>query len=189
MSAQERLAWLLETVSQPTNILVTQAVLRSALPREAYALVLYTFAMAAKPADDSIQAVAEAKEMEGVFNALSSSEGITLSPPDRQEAIDQLAINGQWPDSVRDAVKALGVTTGPRWQVDNLYQSEPTLEQVKTDMHAEAVAEEARKRQLAIQLRRRQWDEIAASIRSSIEIETISTLKQIIDAVEQGWSE
>jgi hypothetical protein len=46
--------------------------------------------------------------------------------------IDQLAVAGSWPDSVRDGVKALGRVTQPRWQIEG-YADEPTLEQIQAE--------------------------------------------------------
>lgn len=132
MTPQERLDYLLTDVWVPTNAVISLAVIRAALPQQAYGLVLVTLANAKKPQADTPEAIAAATEMEGVFIALNGP-GISLSSPDRQAVIDQLAAAGQWPDAVRDAIKALGGVWRPRWQAEG-YQSEPTLEQISKEL-------------------------------------------------------
>jgi len=178
MTPQERLDWLLETVEKPNTQTVIVATVLEALGLDNARIAL-----------GSLQQVGQVDPIVGAAYQALATVGITLHQPDRQAMVAAIGQAAQWPSELTTAVQALGKTTGPRWQVDNLYEVEPTLEQVEAEMHAEVVAEQARQRQLAIQLRRRQWDEIATSIRAAIEIETISTLEQIIDAVEQGWSE
>jgi hypothetical protein len=135
VTPQERLDYLLADVWVPTNAVVTLAVIRDALPQQAYGLVLVTLANAKKPQADTPEAIAAATEMEGVFIALNGA-GISLSSPDRQAVIDQLATAGQWPDAVRDAVKALGGVIRKRWQVEG-YEAEPTLQSIQAEIDAE----------------------------------------------------
>jgi hypothetical protein len=62
---------------------------------------------------------------------------MSLSGADRQGLIDQLAIAGEWPDSVRDAVKALGGVWRARWQLEG-YESKPTLDSVTKQLLIDA---------------------------------------------------
>jgi hypothetical protein len=82
------------------------------------------------------------------YQALSTV-GMSLSGADRQGLIDQLAIAGEWPDAVRDAVKALGGAWKPRWQKDGL-QAEPTLESVQKQMLIDATRTAVNSRTTAI---------------------------------------
>ncbi len=129
MNAETRLAELLETVWVPTNKAITLSEIRGALTVEAYALVRLTLEAAMVPADDSIEAKLIAAEMTDAIGAMRTV-GLSLSSPDRQAVVDLLAFRGQWPDAMRDAVKALGGTHKPRWQVEG-YATEPTLEDVQ----------------------------------------------------------
>lgn len=134
MTPQERLDYLLETVETPTNTLVTIGMIRNSigLTAEQYGQVLATFAMAKVPASNDFADVAKAAEMESSFIAMSGT-GLSLSSATRQATIDQLAIAGQWPDEVRDAVKGLGVKRQKRWQTLEEYTEEPTLESVSRE--------------------------------------------------------
>ena len=68
-----------------------------------------------------------------------STNGLSLSTPDRQAVIDALATAGSWPDAVRDAVKALGGVWRPRWQIEG-YAIAPTLESVQAELDRDATA-------------------------------------------------
>jgi hypothetical protein len=131
MTAQERLAYLLESVWVPTNRQVLFADITGAVGLEATALVVGTMkaASAANPLMDTIIIA-------------MSTVGLSLSSPERQGVIDSLAIAGEWPDAVRDAVKALGGVDRPRWQVEG-YESEPTIEQVQTELTKQQLADAA----------------------------------------------
>jgi hypothetical protein len=131
MNAQERLAYLLESVWVPTNRQVLFADITGAVGLEATALVVGTMkaASAANPLMDTIIIA-------------MSTVGLSLSSPERQGVIDSLAIAGEWPDAVRDAVKALGGVDRPRWQVEG-YESEPTIEQVQTELTKQQLADAA----------------------------------------------
>jgi hypothetical protein len=122
MNAQERLAYLLESVWVPTNRQVLFADITATVGLEATALVVGTMkaASAANPLMDTIIIA-------------MSTVGLSLSSPERQGVIDSLAIAGEWPDAVRDAVKALGGINRPRWQSEG-YSSEPTLEQITIEL-------------------------------------------------------
>jgi hypothetical protein len=148
MNAEQRLAYLLESVFVPTNALVTIGMIRNALPTETYGLVLATFAGAKIPASNSFADIAKAAEMESSFIAMSGS-GLGLSTPDRQAVIDQLAAAGEWPNAVRDAVKVLGGVSRPRWQIEG-YQSAPTLESVQKQMLIDATRTAVNSRTTAI---------------------------------------
>jgi hypothetical protein len=90
--------------------------------------------------------------MQGIdlHDALSAmlSRGISLSSPDRQATIDLLAAFGQWPDSVRDAVKAVGGVWAGRWSLEG-FDAEPTLTQVKARKAEEAEVVHRQKAKLA----------------------------------------
>ena len=140
MTPQERLDYLLESVFVPTNRLVTISDLESTLDDFGFALVRLTLDTASQPqiVDGMSQveiliARATAKKIEDAVEAMRSTDGLSLSTPARQAVIDQLAIAGEWPDTVRDTVKALGGVWQPRWQWEG-YASEPTLTQVTNQM-------------------------------------------------------
>jgi len=127
MNAEERLAYLLESVWVPTNATITVAEIVNAVGSlDAARLVVGT--LQAGASQDPILAAS--------YQALSTV-GMSLSGADRQGLIDQLAIAGEWPDSVRDAVKALGGTWRARWQIDGL-ENEPTLNSVTKQLLIDA---------------------------------------------------
>jgi hypothetical protein len=131
MNAEQRLAYLLESVWVPTNATVTVAEIVSAVGLDAGRLVVGTIQAGA--AQDPILASS--------YQALSTV-GMSLSGVDRQGLIDQLAIAGQWPDAVRDAVKALGGVSRPRWQIEG-YAAEPTLESVSLELQKQQLSDAA----------------------------------------------
>ena len=128
MNAEERLAYLLESVWVPTNATITVAEIVAAVGMDAGRLVVGTIQAAAS--QDPILAAS--------YQALSTV-GMSLSGADRQGLIDQLAIAGQWPDVVRDAVKALGGVWRPRWQIKG-YALQPTIESVQAEIDRDAAA-------------------------------------------------
>jgi hypothetical protein len=172
MTPQERLDHLLTDVWVPTNEVITLAVIREALPTQDYGLVLVTLANAKKPQADTPEAIAAATEMEGVFIALNGA-GISLSSPDRQTAIDQLASAGSWPDTVRDAVKALGGVYRKQWQREGM-SFEPTLESAQAIIDAEELQE------LRDDLRRR-FDAILNQIGTSEQSDAVAALRAMAD--------
>lgn len=119
-TAQEILDYLNESVWVPNNQAVTVAVITAAVGLEAGALVVGTID-AASGSNPLLKAS---------FTALSTT-GMQLSSPDRQGLIDSLAVAGSWPNSVRDAVKALGGIYQPRWQQ---YGDQPTLESITAEI-------------------------------------------------------
>jgi hypothetical protein len=122
MTPEQRLAYLLETVFVPTNQQVLFADVTNAVGLEAGALVVGTIkaASAANPL------------LETVLIAMSTV-GLGLGTTERRAMVDSLAVTGEWPDAVRDAVKALGGVNQARWQVEG-YETEPTLLQVTTEL-------------------------------------------------------
>jgi hypothetical protein len=127
MNAEERLAYLLESVWVPTNATITVAEIVNAVGSlDAARLVVGT--LQAGASQDPILAAS--------YQALSTV-GMTLSGQDRQGLIDQLAIAGEWSDAVRDAVKALGGTWRARWQIEG-YESKPTLDSVTKQLIIDA---------------------------------------------------
>ena len=122
MNAQQRLDYLLETVTTNTNRQIIVADIIAAVGLEASGLVLGTLQAAA--ASNPILAAA--------YQALVTV-GISLSDDLRQGMIDQLAVAGSWPNIVRDSVKALGRVIQPRWVVEG-YDEEPTLEQIQAEI-------------------------------------------------------
>lgn len=129
MNAQERLDYLLATEFVPTNRQVLFADITAVVGLEATALVVGT--MKAASASNPL--------MDTIIIAMSTN-GLSLSSPERRAVIDQLAAAGSWPDSVRDAVKALGGVDRPRWQSEG-YESEPTLEQIQAEIEQAALRE------------------------------------------------
>lgn len=129
MNAQERLNYLLETIVTPTNTGVTLAMIEDTVGHAAWPLVRLTLQSATVPASDSQVDQLIAVQMGDALAALRSATGLLLSPQIRQDMIDLLASRGSWPDSVRDAIKALGVSRQARWQQEG-YETEPKLELV-----------------------------------------------------------
>ena len=129
MTPQERLDYLLETQFVPTNKQVLFADITSLVGLEATALVVGT--MKAASASNPL--------MDTIIIAMSTN-GLSLSSPERRAVIDQLALAGKWPDWVRDSVKALGGVDRPRWQSEG-YESEPTLEQIEAELAEAALRE------------------------------------------------
>jgi hypothetical protein len=131
MTPQERLDYLLADVWQPTNATITVADVVAAVGMDAGRLVVGTIRAAAE--QDPILAAS--------YQALSTV-GMSLSGADRQELIDQLAAAGQWPDAVRDAVKALGGVTRKQWQVEGM-AAEPTLQSITLELTKQQLADQA----------------------------------------------
>ena len=146
MTAQERLDFLLEPVTTNTNRQIIVADIMTAVGVDAGRLVLGTL-KAASEADPILAAA---------YQALVTV-GISLSDDLRQGMIDQLAVAGQWPNSVRDAVKALGRVTQPRWATQG-YQSQPTLQQIQTELDKDRLRTEAAQRYNAFVEAVDSWD-------------------------------
>jgi hypothetical protein len=156
MNTQERLDYLLESEWVATNKSVLFADITEVIGLEATALVVGTIkaASAANPL------------METILIAMSTV-GLSLSTQERQSVIDSLAVAGQWPDSVRDAVKALGGVDRPRW-VTAGYKIEPTLEIVQAEIDRDAITA---------------WLEAKLSVvREGLHNLTITTQQQVRDA-------
>lgn len=99
--------------------------------------------------------------------------GISLSDDLRQGMIDQLAVAGKWPNSVRDAVKALGRVTKPRWQTEG-YAHEPTLEQIQAEI--DTVQQSALKSAKIA---------VVQSLLDTIDHDT--TIEQLVDLMNPNW--
>jgi hypothetical protein len=123
MTAQERLDFLLGSVTTNTNRQVIVADIINSVGVEASGLVLGT--LQAASASNPLLAAA--------YQALVTV-GISFSDDLRQGMIDQLAVAGSWPDSVKNSVKALGRIAQPRWQIEG-YATEPTLEQIQSELY------------------------------------------------------
>lgn len=131
LDAQERLDYLLESVWVPTNKPVLFADITEVVGLEGAALVVGTIkaATATNPLMDTILIA-------------MSTVGLSLSTPERQGVIDLLADSAQWPDSVRDAVRALGGAWQAKW-IGEGYEAEPTLEQIQTEITKRQLADAA----------------------------------------------
>ncbi len=138
--SQKQLDYLLEFIWHPTNAEVTIGMIRDTigLTPEQYALVRGTLERAINELTADPDPVNRIKgiDLKDARDAMLS-RGISLSDANRQTTIDELALFGEWPDAVRDAVKALGGYWGPRW-ADEGYESEPTLADVERQMSLEA---------------------------------------------------
>jgi hypothetical protein len=175
LTPQEIVAYLTESVSVPTNRVITLGVLREALTQEAYFLVRQTLEAATVPQSDSVEAKAVAADISDALAALRTV-GISLSGTDRQSAIDILAAAGRWPDPLRDLIKSLGRYWLPRWQHLGL-ANEPTVESVEAELAAEAL--EAKKNQL-----RAQFDSILNQIGTIEQSQAVDALRSIADELE-----
>lgn len=122
MTPAERYQQLLEDVWVPTNKQVLFADITAVAGMSATALVVGT--MKAASASNPL--------LDTVIIAMSTN-GLSLSSPERQGVIDALAAAGQWPDQLRDAVKSLGGSWKKQWQVEG-YDVEPTLESVTLEL-------------------------------------------------------
>lgn len=117
--AEEILADLLTEVWVPTNAAITVAEIVTAVGTDAARLVVGT-----------LQAGAGLDPLLSSSYQAISTVGMSLSGADRQAMINDLAVGGQWPDPVRDAVKALGGVWVGRWSREG-FDAEPTLSQVE----------------------------------------------------------
>jgi len=135
MTPQERLNYLLETeFIADTTLYTGKSIfnkLVAAFGEEAaegyYRLVAGTLDAAA--AQDPL-----VKDADSWLN----SDGLDFSLPSTQRMIEQLAVLGQWPNEVRDVIKAMGGTNRFNWQKED-YESEPTLEQIEAELNQAAL--------------------------------------------------
>jgi hypothetical protein len=148
MNAEQRLAYLLESVWVPTN---RGIVLRDvyAAAGDAEGIVALTLRRVKNPILSDEMSDAERNQAEVLAEqvsqaciAMSTKDGLVLSDEKSQLLIDILAHLGQWPNSARDAVKALGGVSRPRWQVEG-YAAEPTLESVSLELQKQQLADAA----------------------------------------------
>jgi hypothetical protein len=146
MTPQERLDYLLTDVWVPTNKQVLFADITAVVGMEATALVVGT-----------MKAAAEQNPLMDTIIIAMSTNGLSLSSPERQAVIDMLAVAGNWPDEVRDAIKALGGAWRPRWQTEG-YATEPTLQHVELEITKESLKEAATNRWNAFQSAIDTWD-------------------------------
>jgi hypothetical protein len=100
----------------------------------------------------------------GAWIALNVT-GLQLHSEERQQMIDGLASAGTWPNELRDAVKAAGVTTEPL-------------------VVASANSCEAAWAIYKINQRRQAWDTLSAVIRSGIESGSLSDNAAVVAAVQ-----
>lgn len=145
-TAQQRLDYLLGTEFVPSNRQVLFADVTAVVGLEATALVVGT--MKAASATNPL--------MDTIIIAMSTN-GLSLSSPERRAVIDQLAAAGSWPDSLRDAVKALGGVDRPRWQIEG-YESEPTLDSVTLELTKQQLADAAADAYQAFREALASWD-------------------------------
>ena len=122
MTPQERLDYLIEVEFVPVNRPILFTDISNLVGLQAAAMVVGTLK----------QAAIQNPLLETVVIAMSSV-GLFINTAERQGMIDQLAIAGEWPDEVRDAVKGLGGSTQPRWQTQG-YEIAPTLELVTKEL-------------------------------------------------------
>ena len=176
MTPQERLAYLLTDVWQPSN--------RGVILRDIYAaagehdsLIAETLyrvknpVLVAVPNEDqgqeaidaanahNNQAMVLAEKVSQSCIAMSTKNGLILSDAKSQMLIDILADLGQWPDEVRDAVKALGGVWRKQWQLEGM-ETEPTLESVEQMIAAEELAEDQKQARETIAEAVRQADAV-----------------------------
>jgi len=137
LPAADILAQLLTDVWQPTDAAITVAEIVAAVGTDAARLVVGT-----------LQAGAGLDPLLASSYQAISTVGMSLSGADRQAMIDQLAVGGNWPDPVRDAVKALGGGWVGRWLLEG-FDAEPTLSQVETRKDEEAEVVHRQKAKLA----------------------------------------
>jgi hypothetical protein len=144
LSDEDNLAQLVEVVSKPTGRLVTFGDIARDLGDHAYGVIVRVF-MVAQQADPGLVPA---------FSALSTV-GMILDTPSRSAMIDHLSTAGYgpsglepWPAEWVAKIKAMGVTTGPRWQIELGFAEAPTLESIAAarlnyQLQLEAAAREA----------------------------------------------
>lgn len=153
LSDEDNLAQLVEVVSKPTGRLVTFGEIARDLGDDAYGVIVRVF-MVAQQADPRLVPP---------FTALSTV-GMTLDTPSRLEMMDQLATAGYgpsglepWPAEWGAKIKAMGVTTGPRWQIELGLTEAPTLESIAAERESERFRREAVDREAAREARAEQF--------------------------------
>ena len=129
MTPQQRLLYLLETATEPTNTQVTFALIEAAVG----------FAGANLVAGTIQAATAQMPLLATVMTAMSTPAGLSFSSPQRQAIIDALAAAGNWPESLKDAVKGLGYRTRARWQIEG-YATEPTIKTTMVEITIDAMS-------------------------------------------------
>lgn len=129
MTAEQIHAHLLETETVPNPQTVITATLIEALGPDAARVVL-----------GSMQSAATVDPIVGAAYQALVTVGITLHQPDRLAMLDALAAASDWPTELTAAVKALGVTTRPRWQSIG-YATEPTLQTIEAELQTQQAAD------------------------------------------------
>lgn len=117
----EILEHLLETTRKFTGVGLTFSLIQKHFGMDGYRMVVATF-----------QAVMQQdKTLEPSYLAISTArDGLLIDDDERLAVIDGLAQVGQWPDQLRDGIKSIAVTTGPRWQIELGLAKAPTLESI-----------------------------------------------------------
>jgi hypothetical protein len=106
---------------------------------------------------------------------------MSLSGADRQAMIDELAVGGNWPDPVRDAVKALGGVWVKRWSLEG-FDAEPTLAEVTAAKAAAIAAADRLAAKAAIETRAG-----AASFAAAASFDAGASAAAITAAGEAAW--
>lgn len=76
------------------------------------------------------------------FSFKVNGVGQDFADPAIQGMIDKMAAEDEWPDEVRDKVKAIGVKTMDRWEMPELgIPTDPTLEEVAAVMEPRRILE------------------------------------------------
>jgi hypothetical protein len=161
MTAQERLDYLLANVQvrNPAGWTVKRILGQSGLPSEVAIMV-------AGKLESSLAAMASSFTpfTQTTLNALSQESGLAIDDDMSQSLIDQLAVYSQaLPEQMRwDAefvaiVKALGVSTQPRWQLEG-YATEPTLQQITTELRKQELEDSWQNRLQAAREALASWD-------------------------------
>ena len=117
-SPEELHAYASQIVETPTGAEVTMAMIRdhAGLTQEEYGLVRGTLdtAIATLRASDDPATRMRGLDLDDALQAMRS-RGIDLGASDRQQVVDELALFGDWPNEVRDKIKALGVRRETWW--------------------------------------------------------------------------
>lgn len=134
LPADEILAELLTDVWVPTDAAITGSEIVAAVGMDAARLVAAT-----------LKAGADLDPLLALSYQAISTVGMSLSGDDRQAMIDELAVAGEWPDAVRDGVKALGGVWLANWMLRG-FASEPDLSFVEFLQSRELAIESTAKR-------------------------------------------
>lgn len=121
------------TAAEVRAALGESVILRSSRPDELFTIGKIKDVLGedgARLAAGTLKAASEADPLVWAFAMKLNTTGIPFNDETTQRQIDQLAAVGEWPDEMRDAIKAIGIERGPLWQKLGL-ESLPSTEAIE----------------------------------------------------------